>query len=66
MLSCRNGHSEITQKLVSASGVDLNCQGSGGWTAAIWAANKIPVDILGAFKATFSGKRLSDVMELFM
>ena len=34
------------------------------------AANKIPINILGAFTATFSGmspkKRLSDVTELFM
>merc|ERR1712168_375344 len=38
ILSCHNGHSEITQKLVSTSGVDLNCQGFDGWTAAIFAA----------------------------
>ena len=38
ILSCCNGHSEITQKLVSTPGVDLNCQNSDGNTAAMIAA----------------------------
>ena len=46
MVSCENGHSEITQKLVSAFGVNLNCQNSFGWTDAILAVNNNQTECL--------------------